>query len=85
MFRAIDNLLLRFDEAWTAFKNPFHSHEQFKTGTQIGKAIAFAQVRQQFETYDPYQFDNQHFKMGYYYAAGQAKKVMQNDEDNSVD
>ena len=85
MFRAIDNLLLRFEEAWTAFRNPFHSHEQWRAGVQAGKEIGFAQVRQQFDTYDPYQFDNQHFKMGYYYAADQAKKVMNLDEGNSVD
>lgn len=85
MFRAIDNLLLRFEEAWTAFRNPFHSHEQWRAGVQAGKEIGFAQVRQQFDTYDPHQFDNQHFKMGYYYAADQAKKVMSDASRDIVD
>jgi hypothetical protein len=85
MFRAIDNLILRFEEAWTAFRDPFHSFNQFQEGKEAGKEIAFAQVRQQFYSYDPHQFDNQHFKMGYYYAADQAKKVMNLDDDNPVD
>lgn len=85
MFRFIDNLLLRFEEAYIAFRNPFHSHEQWLAGLQAGKEIGFAQVRQQFDTYDPYQFENQHFKMGYYYAAEQAKKVMSNDDRYLVD
>lgn len=84
MLRELDYLWLRFTEAWTAFKEPFHSHEQFKLGKEIGKEIAFAQVRQQFDSYDPYNIDNKHFQMGYYYAVSQAKKVMQDDEDYSV-
>lgn len=81
--RELDYLWLRFQEAWTAFRDPFHSHEQFKLGTELGKAIGFAMVRQQFDTFDPHQFENQHFKMGYYYAADQAKKVMQDDNGHN--
>lgn len=85
MFRAIDNLLLRFEEAWAGFRDPFRSHEKFQRGVEVGKEIGFAQVRQQFDTFDPHQFQNQHFKMGYYYAKDQAKQVMNLDEDNSLD
>lgn len=85
MLRKLDYLWLRFTEAWTAFRDPFHSHEQFKLGVEAGKEIAFAQVRQQLGTFDPYQFENQHFKMGYHYAAEQVKAVMPLDEDRAVD
>ena len=85
MYRALDHLWLRFEEAWKAFRDPFHSYDQFKLGQEIGKEIGFAMVRQQFDTHDPYNFDNQHFKMGFHYAADQAKKVMNLDDDNSVD
>jgi hypothetical protein len=84
MYRALDNLLLRFEEAWTAFRDPFHSHDQFKAGVQAGKEIGFAQVRQQFDTFDPYNIENQHFKMGFYYAKEQAKKVMTDDNGHNL-
>lgn len=85
MYRALDKLLLRLSEAYTAFKDPFHSQKQFLLGKDIGKEIAFAQVRQQFATYDPHQFENQHFKMGFHYAKDQAKKVMNLDDSDLVD
>jgi hypothetical protein len=85
MLRALDHLWLRFTEARAAFRDPFYSHEHVKLGIKLGKEIAFAQVRQQLDTFDPYQFENQHFKMGYYYAQEQVKKVMPSDEDNVVD
>lgn len=84
MYRFIDKLLLRFDEALLAFRNPMHSYEQFQRGKEAGKAIAFAQVVQQFNTHDVYQFSNQHFKLGYYYATEQAKQVMNLDENHTM-
>ena len=85
MRRELDYLWCRFREAWRAFRNPWHAFSQWEEGIQAGKKIAFAQVRQQFDTFDPYNIDNQHFQMGYYYAKEQAKKVMQNDENRVMD
>ena len=85
MLRALDRLAQRFSEAYKSFVDPDRAYRFHDEGRDIGELIAFAKVRQQFDTYDPYQFDNGHFKLGYYYATEQAKKVMSLDEDNSVD
>jgi hypothetical protein len=85
MLKTFDTIYQRISNAWLVFRNPHELHYTYVDGIEMGKAIAFAQVRQQFDTYDPYQFDNAHFKMGYYYAAEQAKKVMPNDENRVVD
>ena len=57
----------------------------YTEGIVEGIEIANARITQRLDTVDPYNFQNQHFKLGFYYATDTVKKVMQNDEDNSVD
>lgn len=85
MLEKLDKLFYRFEEAYRSFVDPSQTNRAWEEGKEVGKLIAFAQVKQQLDTYDPYQFENNHFKMGYYYAYDQLKKVMPNDEDNAVD
>jgi hypothetical protein len=84
MLRLLDNIYRRFDQAWTVFKNPDFAHNEYLAGIDIGKVIARAEVNRTLASFSPDDFSNQHFKLGYYYAAETAKKVMQNDEDHSV-
>lgn len=84
MLRNLDRIALALESAWACIKNPELINEEFIAGIELGKEIGFAEVRHQFDTYDPHQIDNAHFQMGYYYAVEQAKKVMPNDENRSV-
>ena len=84
MLRQLDHLWLRFTEAFAAFRNPLNAVEQFQLGVELGKQIGHAQVRQKLDEHDPYQFTNNHFKLGYYFAYENVKKVMTVDEDNVV-
>ena len=85
MLRAIDRFYIRCRNAWTVFKDADALHNEYADGLLDGAAVGKAQVWRQLEKHDPYQFENGHFKMGYYYAMDQVRKVMPRDEDNSVD
>ena len=85
MLEKLDKLFYRFEEAYRSFVDPSQTHRAYNDGKEVGKLIGYSQVRRQLDTYDPYQFENQHFKLGYYYAYEKAKEVMKDDEDNSVD
>ena len=86
MLEKLDRLFFRFEEAFSSFVDPDRTNQSFNEGKYWGKQVAFAQVRQGLDRHDPYEFENNHFKMGYYYAYEQAKKVMPNDnEDTSLD
>jgi hypothetical protein len=84
MLRLLDNIYRRFDMAWTVFKNPDFAHNEYLAGIDIGKMIARAQANYTLASFSPDDFSNQHFKLGYYYAAEQLKKVT-NGQDNPVD
>ena len=85
MLRTLDNIYRRFSLALSAFKNPDLAHNEYVDGLKWGKVIAFAEVNRTLILHDPEQFQNQHFKMGYYYAADQVRAVMPSDEDRSLD
>jgi hypothetical protein len=85
MFEVLDKIVFRFEQTFYTFRNPHRNNDSFNEGKSWGEQIAFAKIRQQLKNHDPNQFDNQHFKLGYYYAAETAKKVMQDDDHNSVD
>lgn len=84
MLRIIDEIYDRFRQAWASFKDPARSSREFASGIRLGKKIAFAQVGQQLRRHDPKDFQNQHFKVGYYYATEQAQAVMVNDENYTL-
>lgn len=85
MLRILDNLYFRFRNAWTVLKDPDALRTEYADGLMDGAEVGKAQIWRQLEKHDPYQFQNGHFKMGYYYAMDQVRKVMPRDEDNSVD
>lgn len=80
----LDNLWLRFLNAWDAFKNLSLLEDLWEEGYDMGQIVAAAKIKSKLEEHDPYQFENEHFKMGYYYAFEQAKKVMNLGEDNGM-
>lgn len=85
MTKLIDGIYYRFKRAFEMLRYPDLYYSNYEDGVDSGKAIAYAKVRQQLDSHDPYQFENNHFKMGYYYAYEQLKQVMPNDnEDTSV-
>ena len=85
MLRFLDNIYSRFDQAWTVFKNPDIGHNAYLAGIEVGKMIARVEVNNTLASFSPDDFSNQHFKLGYYYAAETAKKVMENDADHTLD
>ena len=85
MFRALDTAYFRLKDAWGVLKGEEAILKAYTEGITEGIEIANARIQREFDVANPHQFQNQHFKLGYYYATEQAKKVMQGDEDNSVD
>ena len=84
MLKALDNIYFRFKEAITAFKEPYYSIRNYGEGLDTGVAIGKSTIIQHLQKHDPYQFENQHFKMGYYYALEQARSCKKDDEDYPV-
>ena len=85
MFRALDTIYFRVKDAWSVLMGRDAILKAYTEGIVEGIEIANARITQRLDTVDPYNFQNQHFKLGFYYATDTVKKVMQNDEDNSVD
>ena len=85
MLRALDTIYFRLKDAWTVLKGEEAILKAYTEGITEGIEIANGRIQRQFAITNPHQFQNEHFKLGYYYATEQAKKVMQGDEDNSVD
>lgn len=84
MLNLLDRTYYRFVEAARSFANPNRTNESYDRGLSNGVEVGFARVRQVLDTTDPYQFENQHFRLGYYYASESVKKVITDDEDNVV-
>lgn len=80
----LDNIYRRFDQAWIVFRNPDFAHEEYLAGIDIGKMIGKAEANRTLAMFSPDDFSNQHFKLGYYYAAEQLKKETDG-QDNPVD
>lgn len=85
MFRALDTIYFRFVEAFRSFKDPDRNLNSYIEGRDFGIVIGNAKVMRALNQADPNDFENNHFKLGYYYATETAKKVMQDDDHNSVD
>ena len=85
MFRALDTIYFRVKDAWSVLMGREAILKAYTDGIVEGIEIANARLERALSVSDPHQFENQHFKLGYYYASETAKKVMQGDEDNSVD
>jgi hypothetical protein len=85
MLRALDTMYFRLKDAWRVVKGEDAILKAYSEGIVEGMEIANARVISELDSRDPYQFENQHFKLGYYYAKEQVKKVMNLDEDNAVD
>ena len=85
MLRALDIAYFRLKDAWRVLKGEEAILKAYTEGITEGIEIANGRLKRALAISDPHQFENNHFKLGYYYASEQAKKVMQGDEDNSVD
>ena len=85
MFRALDTIYFRVKDAWQVLMGRDAILKAYTEGIVEGIEIANARITQRLDSMDPYNFQNQHFKLGYYYATDTVKQVMQGDEDNSVD
>lgn len=85
MLKALDTIYFRLKDAWDVLLGREAILKAYTDGIVEGIEIANARLERALAMSDPYQFENQHFKLGYYYASETAKKVMQGDEDNSVD
>jgi hypothetical protein len=85
MTKLLDDIYYRFKRAFEMFKYPDLYYSNYQEGVDNGKAIAYAIVKQKLDIHDPYQFENNHFKLGYYYAYEQVQQVMENDgQDNGL-
>lgn len=76
MLRKLDEIYFRFRNAWVVFKNPNYLEMLIEDAELVGAAKANGRVWLGLAKHDPYQFENQHFKMGYYYAQEQVRKVI---------
>ena len=85
MFRALDVIYFRVKDAWQVLMGRDAILKAYTEGIVEGIEIANARITQRLDSMNPYNFQNQHFKLGYYYATDTVKKVMQGDEDNGVD
>ena len=85
MLRTLDVIYFRLKDAWQVVKGEDAILKAYTDGIVEGMEIANARVTRGLDNADPHQFENNHFKLGYYYATETAKKVMHLDEDNSVD
>lgn len=85
MTELLDNIYYRFKRAFEMFKYPNLYYSNYEDGVLSGKSIAYSKIEGILHQHDPYQFENNHFKLGYYYAFEQVKKVINNDEDNPLD
>lgn len=84
MLRALDKTYQRFANAWLVFRHPDSLNAEYKIGLAIGERIGYAKIQAVLKEHDVHQFSNQHFQLGYYYAAETVKKVMNDDEDYIV-
>lgn len=84
MLRAIDKAYFRLKDAWTVLRGEDAILKAYTEGVTEGVEIANARIMQKLSMTDPYQFESQHFKLGYYYASETVKKVIHG-EDNAVD
>ena len=84
MFRALDTIYFRLKDAWQVLLGRDAILKAYTDGIVEGIEIANARVTQVLASADPYNFQNQHFKLGYYYATEQAKKVMQDDNGRDL-
>ena len=85
MFRALDTAYFRLKDAWSVLKGEEAILKAYTEGITEGIEIANARIQREFDVANPYQFQNNHFKLGYYYATEQAKKVMNIGEDSDLD
>lgn len=85
MLRTLDKVYFRIKDAIHLLQGKESLIDIYTEGVTAGYQIALGEVRRTLQLHDPSDFSNNHFKLGYYYAAEQAKKVMQIDEDNLVD
>lgn len=81
----IDALYFRARDAWRVLTQPGFIDGYLDDALITGRRVAYRNIRAKLDEHDPHQFENQHFKLGYYYAYEQAKAVMQSDEDYSLD
>ena len=85
MFRALDTAYFRLKDAWSVLKGEEAILKAYTEGITEGIEIANARLTRALDISDPHRFENQHFKLGYYYATEQAKKVMNIGEDSDLD
>ena len=85
MLRALDIAYFRLKDAWRVLKGEEAILKAYTEGITEGIEIANGRLNRALAVSDPHQFQNQHFKLGYYYATEQAKKVMSDGQDSDLD
>jgi hypothetical protein len=85
MLRKLDAFYFRARDAWRVLTRPDYLDGYLDDMLNLGRSRAYAVVKHALDKHDPYQFDNNSFKLGYYYASEQVKAVIRNDEDHVVE
>jgi hypothetical protein len=81
MLRKLDEFYFRARDAWRVLTRPGYIDGFLDDAIITGRFWAYRMIQNQLDEHDPNQFENQHFKLGYYYASEQVKAVIENDED----
>ena len=84
MLRALDTIYFRIKDAWHVLMGKEAILSAYTDGIVEGIEIANARIQREFDVANPHQFQSNHFKLGYYYATEQAKKVMQDDNGRDL-
>ena len=80
----LDQAYFRVRDAWRVLTKKGYIDDIRNEAMSWGKWVTERKVLKKLNQNDPNQFENQHFKLGYYYASENVKVVLRNDEDNVV-
>jgi hypothetical protein len=80
----LDRAYFRVRDAWRVLTKNGYIDEIRNDGFTWGRWTTERKVLQKLNEHDPNQFENQHFKLGYYYASESVKVVLKHDEDNAM-
>lgn len=75
LLKKIDELYFRARDAWRVLTGRESLNEVRLEGLETGKWLGAHKIMHALDERDPYEFQNNHFKLGYYYAYETVKKV----------
>jgi hypothetical protein len=77
LLRKIDKAYFRFRDSWRVLTGKESLDADYERGWKNSYEVTTSRIEAVLRSFDPADFQNNHFKLGYYYAAEQVKKELQ--------